>query len=65
MYLLRDIERHLRQTGTAPSRFGREVLGDPAFVASLRRGREPRARTVDKVRTYLAERQSRMPEQAR
>lgn len=65
MYLLRDIERHLRETGTAASRFGREALGDPAFVASLRRGREPRTETVRKVRTYLAERQAQIAGLAR
>ncbi len=54
MHLLRDVERYLRQSGTKPSRFGREALGDPAFVAALRRGREPRAATAAKVRAHIA-----------
>lgn len=53
MYLLGAIEKHLRRTGTAPTRFGREVVGDPRFVNDLRRGREPRAGTVRRVRAYL------------
>ncbi len=28
-------------------------MGDPRFVFDLRRGREPRAQTVRKVRNYL------------
>lgn len=53
MYLLRAIEQHLRRTGTAPTRFGREVMGDPRFVEDLRRGREPRAGTERRVRAYI------------
>jgi hypothetical protein len=53
MYLLRAIEQYLRRTGTPPTRFGREAVGDPRFVGDLRRGREPRAETERKVRSYL------------
>jgi hypothetical protein len=35
------------------ARFGREVMKDPRFVFDLRNGREPRPRTVDRVRSYL------------
>ena len=28
-------------------------MGDPRFVFDLRNGREPRARTVDRVRLFL------------
>lgn len=53
MYLLRAIEQHLRHTGTPPTRFGREAVGDPRFVNDLRRGREPRPATEKRVRAYL------------
>ena len=53
MYLLRDVETFLRQTDVAPTRFGREAMGDPRFVFDLRNGRDPRPRTVAKVRAYL------------
>lgn len=53
MHLLRTIELHLRRTGTPPTRFGREVLGDPRFVLDLRNGREPRESTQRRVFAYL------------
>jgi hypothetical protein len=54
MSLLVQVERHLRSRNLAPSRFGREVAGDPRFVFDLRRGREPRPATADRVRAYIA-----------
>ena len=36
-----------------PTRFGRDVVGDPRFVFDLRKGREPRPQTVARVRAYL------------
>ena len=53
MSLLWSIERYLRESGIAASRFGRDAMGDPGFVTWLRRGREPRAATVEKVTAYL------------
>ena len=55
MYLLKEVEKYLRQNGTAPTRFGRDVVGDPRFVFDLRNGRDPRPRTVARVRAYLQE----------
>ena len=53
MHLLREIEKFLSRSHTAPTRFGREALGDPRFVFDLRKGREPRPRTVKRVRAFL------------
>lgn len=53
MSLLQVVERHLRRSDLAPSRFGREVAGDPRFVFDLRRGREPRAATRDRVIAFI------------
>lgn len=53
MHLLREVEKFLRQFDIPPTRFGREVLGDPRFVEDLRNGRDPRPATVAKVRAYL------------
>ena len=53
MYLLRDVEKFLRRSDVAPTRFGRDAMGDPRFVFDLRNGRDPRPRTVAKVRAYL------------
>jgi hypothetical protein len=53
MHLLSTIERYLRNSGVAPTRFGREAVNDPRFVLDLRNGREPRASTVARVITYI------------
>jgi hypothetical protein len=37
----------------APARFGRDAVGDPRFVFDLRKGREPRPRTIARVLAYL------------
>lgn len=55
VYLLKEVEKYLRQNGISPTRFGREVLGDPRFVLDLRNGRDPRPRTVARVRAFLQE----------
>lgn len=54
MSLLPVVERHLRAHTVPPSRFGRLVTGDPRFVFDLRRGREPRAATRDRVLAHIA-----------
>jgi hypothetical protein len=53
VYLLRDVERFLHHQNFSAARFGREAMGDPRFVFDLRRGREPRPQTVEKVKAYL------------
>lgn len=58
MNLLTIIERHLRRSGTPPTRFGHEVMHDPRFVFDLRKGREPGKATVSRVLAYLAQMQA-------
>ena len=53
VHLLREIENFLRSTDFPPARFGREAMGDPRFVFDLRNGREPRPRTVARIRQFL------------
>jgi hypothetical protein len=53
VYLLRDVEKFPRNSRVAPTRFGRDAVGDPRFVFGLRKGREPRAQTVARVLAYL------------
>lgn len=55
MKLLRDIECYLRNHKTKPTRFGRDVVRDPRFVFDLRRGREPRPDTIERVKAFLRE----------
>ena len=52
MLLLR-IERYLRATRVAPTRFGRDAVGDPWLVADLRRGRTLRAKTAERIAAFL------------
>jgi hypothetical protein len=54
--LLQKIEEHLRRMRMAPTRFGREAVGDPNFIDNLRDGRRPRPATVAKVMAYIASR---------
>lgn len=61
MHLLRKIERHLRATGTPPTRFGREATGDPRLVGDLRRGREPRPGTTSRILAFIATREETRP----
>ena len=51
--LLREVEKFLNRSQTAPTRFGRDAVGDPRFVFDLRSGREPRPTTVERVRTFM------------
>jgi hypothetical protein len=53
VHLLREVEKFLRQSEVAPTRFGKDALGDPRFVFDLRNGRDPRPITVARVRAYL------------
>lgn len=53
MHLLHRIERHLRHSGTPPTKFGREAVHDPRFVFDLRNGREPRPETASRVAAYI------------
>lgn len=59
VYLLYRVERYLRRSGTPPTRFGREAVGDPRFVPDLRNGREPRPATEQRVDAYLKRKQGR------
>ena len=53
MSLLREVEKFLRRNDTAPTRFGRDVVGNPRFVFDLRNGRDPRPQTIERVLAYL------------
>lgn len=53
MHLLRDVEKFLKNSDMPATRFGREAVRDPRFVFDLRRGREPRPSTIQRVRAFL------------
>lgn len=52
MLLLR-IERYLRARKMAPTRFGRDAIGDPWLVPQMRDGRTLRDRTAARVSAHL------------
>lgn len=51
--ILERIDNYLRATQTTPSRLGRDALGDPNFVMSLRDGRRPRQATLDRLIAFI------------
>ena len=53
MHLLTEVEKFLKTSNIPAARFGREVMRDPRFVFDLRNGREPRDRTITRVRAFL------------
>ena len=48
-----EVAVFLRQSGMKPSRFGRDALGDPGFVAALNKGRAPNLRTIERARAFI------------
>lgn len=52
--LLAEIEAFLRDTGMNQTTFGLETVNNGKFVPDLRKGRDPKTATVDKVRRYMA-----------
>ncbi|MET3827174.1 MULTISPECIES: hypothetical protein [Sphingomonas] len=55
MSVLHKIDCYLRATAMPRTKFGRLAVGDPRLVDDLRRGREPGARMVQRIETFLAQ----------
>lgn len=51
--LLPRIERFLRDTGMAWTKFGRLAAHDPRFVEDLRNGRTPRPATAARIEAFM------------
>jgi hypothetical protein len=54
-HFVTQVEDFLKRTGIKPSEFGRQAIGDKAFITNLRRGRSPTLATVDRVLAFMAE----------
>ena len=54
-HFVAQVEDFLKRTGIKPSEFGRQAVGDKAFITNLRRGRSPTLATVDKVLAFMGE----------
>lgn len=52
--LLIRIDRYLRHTGVARTRFGRQVAQDPRLIDDMRRGRCLRSGLARRVDAFLA-----------
>lgn len=44
-----EVERFISDRGISPTQFGKEYAGDPLFVFQLRKGREPRTDTRQRI----------------
>jgi len=53
MYLMRRIQLFLKRADMAPTRFGREAIGDPRLVTDMRNGRELRETTAARIVAWL------------
>jgi len=53
MSTLRSIERFLKQSGMAPTTFGRQAARDPRLVFDLRNGREPTDRMKRRIEHFM------------
>ncbi|MEP2183367.1 hypothetical protein [Roseibium sp.] len=49
-----SVEVFIKAHDWTPTRFGREAAGDPLFVFQLRKGREPRSATRERVLSFIA-----------
>lgn len=53
MHLMRRIQLFLKRAHMAPTRFGREAVGDPRLISDLRNGRELRETTAARIHAWL------------
>lgn len=47
------VDAYLAATGITPTKFSKDVTGDPMFVADLRRGRVPNVNLAKKVIDHI------------
>lgn len=53
------VERHLIETGSSPTGFGKKFARDPNFVFRLREGREPRRAVRERILAAMKLEQAR------
>lgn len=53
------VERHLLETGSSPTGFGKKFARDPNFVFRLREGREPRRAVRERILAAMQHEQAR------
>lgn len=51
----RKVERYLKQSGMAPTRFGTLAAGDPRLVFDMRKGREIGPRLCARIEAFIGD----------
>ncbi|MBV7256342.1 hypothetical protein KCG44_06025 [Pacificimonas sp. WHA3] len=64
MSIMVEIDRCIRSGSHSATRLGREAVGDPRLVFDMRRGRQLRPETEEKIMNYLAGLHHCLPETA-
>lgn len=59
--LLNEIDRFLKRTGIAPTRFGEESCGERSILKRLRRGGKLTTDTYDRIKSYMHARRNERP----
>lgn len=56
--LLREIDAFIERHGMTPTDFGWESIGDRNLYRHLKKGRNPRFDTLDRIRAFMRKRQA-------
>jgi hypothetical protein len=54
IHLIGEINRACRASGISVTGFGRRAVGDPRLHSDLMNGRNPKPRTVQRVKRFIA-----------
>ena len=58
--LIRDIDAFIGRHGMTPTDFGWEAIGDRNLYRHLKKGRNPRFPTLDRIRTFMRKREEQV-----
>lgn len=58
--ILESIEAFLKRHDMPPSTFGREATGEPQLIKSMRDGRSPSHRVLERIASFMAEYETRV-----
>lgn len=58
--ILESIEAFLKRHDMPPSTFGREATGEPQLIKSMREGRSPSHRVLERISAFMTEHEQRL-----
>jgi len=58
--ILQHIDAFLVRHDMAPSRFGRDAIGEASLIATMRSGRQPSLETLHRLKTFMAEQDEKL-----